>query len=337
MRFAVAALLCVASAEARVSTLWSKAEDVKRGYEDSVTSPEPHTYVPTADLPTTFSWGDVNGTNYLTKNLNQHIPQYCGSCWAHAAVSALADRIKIARKAKGIEIALSVQHIMNCGYAGSCDGGSTGIAYMWIKRHKDGVVFDTCQPYLACSSEKSDQTEGFCAHVDTTCSAMNTCRTCSTFTASGGVCRGVSHFPNATIAEHGTIIGEEAMMKEIYARGPIGCGIYAPAILDYHGGIASGKCKGADHAISVVGWGETNGEKYWVVRNSWGEYWGERGFFKVSRGSGEDLCLEDSCSWATPKTWTEKNYPCDEDGGNCQEAAHYVDPSTNGVAFGKQL
>ena len=44
---------------------------------------------------------------------NQHIPQYCGSCWARSSVSALGDRIKIARKAQGIDINLSVQHMLN--------------------------------------------------------------------------------------------------------------------------------------------------------------------------------------------------------------------------------
>eukprot|EP01003_Olkasia_polycarbonata_P003314 NODE_194_length_1241_cov_275.031040_g160_i0.p1 GENE.NODE_194_length_1241_cov_275.031040_g160_i0~~NODE_194_length_1241_cov_275.031040_g160_i0.p1 ORF type:complete len:205 (-),score=48.58 NODE_194_length_1241_cov_275.031040_g160_i0:626-1210(-) len=77
--------------------------------------PLPHTYLPPTALPDSFNWGNVNGTDFLTKSLNQHLPQYCGSCWAHGALSALADRIKIARKAQGIDLNLAVQFILNCG------------------------------------------------------------------------------------------------------------------------------------------------------------------------------------------------------------------------------
>ena len=57
-------------------------------------------------LPESFSWNNVGGKSSLTKLLNQHIPKYCGSCWAHSALSALADRIKIARNGTGIDINL---------------------------------------------------------------------------------------------------------------------------------------------------------------------------------------------------------------------------------------
>lgn len=47
--------------------------------KNSYRSPLPFTYIRDADLPDEFSWGNVNGTSYLTHALNQHIPQYCGS------------------------------------------------------------------------------------------------------------------------------------------------------------------------------------------------------------------------------------------------------------------
>ena len=68
---------------------------------------------PVGGYPSNFTWCDKDGVNYCTMSRNQHIPQYCGSCWAHGSVSALGDRIKIARKGKGIDINLSVQHLLN--------------------------------------------------------------------------------------------------------------------------------------------------------------------------------------------------------------------------------
>jgi len=155
--------------------------------------PLPHSYINANSLPESFDWcHHPDGRSYCTHMLNQHVPQYCGSCWAHGALSALSDRVKIARKGEGDDINLSVQFILNCGghIAGSCHGGSASGAYHFIK--KAGFVpFDTCQPYIACSKES---TEGFCKHVDTTCSKINTCRTCSTFTSRGGTCSEVRLF-----------------------------------------------------------------------------------------------------------------------------------------------
>jgi len=167
--------------------------------------------------------------------------------------------------------------VLNCGTAGSCHGGSGAGVYGWIKTIGDktgaGVAFDTCSPYLACSAESS---EGFCKSVDTTCKAENVCRTCSTFTANGGKCVEVDLYPNATIAEFGAVSGADQMAQEIFARGPIACGIDAGPILNYTGGVASMKGSGVDHIISVVGWGKdkASGKQYWIVRNSWGEFWG---------------------------------------------------------------
>ena len=71
------------------------------------------------------------------------------------------------------------------------------------------------------------------------------------------------------------------MTAEIYARGPIVCGVMVTKpFLKYNGGIFAdyiGEKIQLDHAVSVVGWGIENGIEYWIVRNSWGTTWGEDG------------------------------------------------------------
>merc|ERR1711862_950111 len=146
------------------------------------------------------------------------------------------------------------------------------------------------------------------------------------FDKEGGDCSGLSDYPNATVAEYGSISGKEAMMKEIYNRGPIACGIDAMPLLNFESGIASKQGGGVDHVISVVGWGtdkqpgQLHGQQqYWIVRNSWGEYWGDMGYVKVAFGA---LAVEEQCSWAVPGTYTslekDNQVHCHEGGDNCK-------------------
>jgi len=273
------------------------------------------------DMPSEFSWCNNFGHNFCTASLNQHIPQYCGSCWAHGTTSALADRIKIARgpNAQGTDIMLSVQHMLNCGTAGSCHGGSLDGPYQWIKSLSDktgsGISYTTSQPYLACSSESK---EGFCPQVDTSCNALNTARTCPTF---GKQCVGLNAYPNATVADFGHIRGSDAMQKEIYNRGPIACTVDATPLHDYTGGIVTTKGFMTNHIISLVGWGtDAKDGLYFIMRNSWGEYWGEAGYARVQAGA----ISMNNCAWAVPGEYSapeKANMPrCYEDGSNC--AAH---------------
>lgn len=262
-------------------------------------------------IPENFKWA------HLTRVMNQHIPQYCGSCWAFAAISSLADRIKIKRNADSPDIYLSIQYILNCRGGGSCLGGESIDLYKYV--YDTGFIpYESCLSYEACSS---DSHEFACRNRNFECSPINTCRTCNTFTNNGGRCVAIEYFPNATISSYGTVSSETDMMAEIYANGPIACSINAEeqrVFLDYTGGIITTiGSNETDHMISIVGWGVSDSNvKYWIARNSWGETWGEMGFFRIIRGINA-LGIETSCAFATPGTWTEINIPCGEDGTGC--------------------
>ena len=243
-------------------------------------------------LPDVHDWRNVNGTNFVTKDLNQHIPQYCGSCWAHGAMSSLADRIKIHRHAEWPDINLAIQDILNCGpLAGTCNGGSAVGAFHYVR--ENGIPDDTCQVYQA---------------RDLSCTDEHRCLNCQ------GPPGSSTCFPQKTyrtyFVDQYSYIQEQnpddlvdAIKSELYLRGPIACGVDATPIEDYTGGIVDTDQDDINHIVSVAGWGQENGTEYWVVRNSWGTYWGEHGWFRVKTGSNV-LGIESMCSWATPQiTW----------------------------------
>ena len=147
----------------------------------------------------------------------------------------------------------------------------------------------------------------------------------------------ITYFPNATIAEYGVIHNDvDAIKAEIYARGPVAADINANPILNYDGSVFTDATasKGVDHVVSIIGWDvdEETGKQYWLVRNSWGEYWGNMGYLYIELGSNI-LGIESTITWATPGTFTIDNVPCSEDGKVCDPskknyvAQTYVDPS----------
>ena len=247
---------------------------------------------PVAELPEQWIWNNVNNTNYLTNVRNQHLPQYCGSCWAHAATSSFSDRIKIMRNAAWPDINIAPQVLIDCEHNSlGCHGGNAMTAFEWMSNHE--ITDETCSIYTARGLDNGGN-----------CSAMTKCRNCSP----GEACVVPDEYYVYQTAEYGPVSGEEAMMQEIFQRGPIACGVAVPEALElYTGGVFCDETGDMDivHDISVVGYGVTeDGQKYWTVRNSWGTHWGEHGFFRVCRGVN-NIAIESDCSWTVPKdTWT---------------------------------
>ena len=230
--------------------------------------------------------------SYVSVTKNQHIPQYCGSCWAFASASAVSDRLRLMTKGAWPTQELSPQVILNCAEGNKCNGGHPLDAYALME--KEGIPEEGCMRYTATEEE---------------CTDFNICRDCG----HDYPCHAVQNYTKYYVEEYGSVSGEENMMKEIYARGPITCGIAVPdevsvlsshhkQLLAYTGGIFRDRTgtQELEHAISVAGWGEEDGVKYWIVRNSWGTYWGENGWFRVVRGEN-NIGIEMECQWAVPK------------------------------------
>lgn len=249
-------------------------------------------------LPTDFDWRHVNGMNLVTADWNQHIPQYCGACWIHGTLSALNDRIKVMRAGQFPDVRLGRQSIMNCVPGANesdpppgCDGGDAWMIHHYM--HKTKVPDETCMPYQAKNMG---------------CTPDTICSNCAT---TGG-CWAVKNFISYGVSSYGSVSGEQAMMKEIYARGPIVCSFATDAryMLNFSEVAARNegvyttrqkkKASDVDHDMEVAGWGETpSGLKYWAIRNSWGTYWGETGWLKMERGTNA-LLMESDCAWAVP-------------------------------------
>lgn len=65
------------------------------------------------EIPATFDWRTVRT---LSPIKNQHLPEWCGSCWAHSAASTMTDRIYISRGDTFFDpFYISVQEIISCG------------------------------------------------------------------------------------------------------------------------------------------------------------------------------------------------------------------------------
>ena len=218
----------------------------------------------------------------------------------------LNDRLKIARHGAYPDTILSPQVLINCNGGGSCEGGNVGGVFQYMERH--GLPDETCQNYEAVDNLNP-------------CDTTGVCETC----APGKGCTKIEHPAKWGLSEYAYVLGgrdtdrngvrvssAQKLKAEIFAHGPLACGIHATDELEafgtttpvasYPGGIFQQRVflPIPNHILSIVGWGSdaTHGE-YWWIRNSWGTYWGADGFAKIKMHS-QNLGVEGSCSFATP-------------------------------------
>lgn len=183
----------------------------------------------------------------------------CGSCWAFSTTSN-AESVWAISTGKLLD--LSEQELVDCAtgkgyYNMGCNGGQMDSAFKFMIN--EGQCADSTYPYTSGTS----QTAGTCKKCDSVVKFSS--------------CYDVK--PNDQIS-----------LKAAVAKNPVVVAIEADTryFQSYSGGILTDATKcgtNLDHAVEIVSYGSENGVDYWLVRNSWGESWGEKGYVKIARSS----------------------------------------------------
>jgi len=208
------------------------------------------------EIPDTVDW---RTQGYVTPIKNQG---QCGSCWAFSSTGSLEGQIF---RKTGKLPSLSEQNLIDCtksyGNQG-CHGGWMDNSFKYIRDNK-GIDSETGYPYYA-------RELGYCYYNAQYNTATDT---------------GFTDIP----------AGDEQALKQAVATvGPISVAIDAtrPSFMSYRSGVyidttCGNTLQNLDHAVLVVGYGTENGVDYWLVKNSWGTYWGDQGYIKMARNRSD--------------------------------------------------
>jgi len=231
-------------------------------------------------LSKNWDWRNVGGVSYVSSVKTQGS---CGSCYIFSTVNSLEARLRILTNNQD-KTEFSKQFPVSCSfYSEGCDGGYPILIGKFFNEFE--LVPESCFPYKGDGNIKCSE-----------------------------VCDYTKSKKKYTVSKYGYIGGhyggltEALMLKELRARGPISGNMQIPISFHYYSsGIYSNSqlkknshlishlkmidksifWEKVDHSVTIVGYGEENGTKYWIAMNTWGESWGENGYFRIVRGENE--------------------------------------------------
>jgi len=221
---------------------------IKRDYIRSKNAPHIHDNHNVQD-PASVDWRDKGAVTPI-KDQGQ-----CGSCWAFSATGSLEGAFFIKFNNS---VSLSEQQLVDCsGAQGNqgCNGGLMDQAFEYVKQN-GGLTSEDQYPYMA---------------VDQDC---------------------MSPLPHSIASLSGYTdvhANDDAALQKAVVIGPVSVAIEADqeSFQFYKSGVFEDPDCGdmLDHGVLAVGYGVENNKKYWIVKNSWGEDWGDKGYIRMVRRS----------------------------------------------------
>ena len=189
----------------------------------------------------------------------------CGACWAFAAASTASSAYY---RATGIKKTFSMQAILDCAlernrFLNGCKGTSVSAGILWVARYTTLPSIED-YPYVAYDGA---------------------CRTRHVYNS----------LANVNLKSYFRVKQNDESLIRAVDVGVVSVGIKAgKTFFTYKSGIYydPSVCKGrsrVNHAVNLVGYGEEGDKKYWLLRNSWGPKWGEKGYIRMSRDH-ENTC-----------------------------------------------
>ena len=199
------------------------------------------------DIPEAIDWREKGAVSPVKDQ------GACGSCWTFSTTGTLESTNYIKT---GVMTLLSEQQIVDCAKGSKypnygCSGGWPHSALDYAK--DVGLCTDDYYPYTS--------KDGGCH--DSTCEKVVKVKSYKTLPQ-----------------------GDEKALAAAVAITPVSIVLDASAMQLYSSGIIDKCTDNINHAVLAAGYGEENGVKYWIVKNSWGTSWGENGYCRIQKDTG---------------------------------------------------
>lgn len=181
----------------------------------------------------------------------------CGSCWAFSAIGNVESMWALAGNPL---VRLSEEQLVSCDDVdGGCNGGLMDQAFQWLLDNTEGVIYtEESYPYASGSGYSQP-------------------------------CKANGVVPGAVINGYAMVDqNEDVIAAFLSTNGPLSIAVDASAFMSYTGGVLTA-CDATqlNHGVLLVGYDDSAEVPYWIIKNSWGESWGEEGYIRVRKGTNE--------------------------------------------------